>query len=70
MEGGTGMKAVVNEDRCIGCALCSDTCPEVFAILDDGYAHPIVEPIPHEEYDCVQEASEICPFEAITVVAD
>jgi ferredoxin len=64
------MKAVVDRDRCIGCGLCSDTCPEVFAMMDDGYAHSIVDPIPHEEYDCAQEAAEICPVEAISVVGD
>ena len=64
------MKAIVDQDLCIGCALCADTCPEVFAILDDGYAHPIVETVPAEEYDCVREAAEICPVEAITITGD
>ena len=63
------MKAIVDTDLCIGCALCADTCPEVFAMMDDGYSHPIVDPIPHEEYDCVQEAVEICPVAAITTAA-
>lgn len=63
------MKAVVDRELCIGCGLCADTCPEVFAMMDDGYAHPIADPIPHEEYDCVREAADICPVEAITVTA-
>lgn len=63
------MKAVVDLDLCIGCGLCADTCPEEFAIWDDGYAHPLVEEVPHEEYDCVQEAAEICPVSAISVIA-
>jgi ferredoxin len=60
----------VNTSLCIGCALCADTCPEIFAIQRDGYAHAIVEPIPHDEYDCAREAQEICPVEAITLIAD
>lgn len=64
------MKAIVDEDLCIGCGLCADTCPEVFRMLEDGYAHPMAEPVPHEEYDCVQEAAEICPVEAISTTAD
>jgi ferredoxin len=63
------MKATVDLSLCIGCELCADTCPEVFAMWDDGFSHVIVDPIPHEEYDCVQEAAEICPVEAIAVVA-
>jgi len=64
------MKATVDQDLCIGCGLCSDACPEVFAIMDNGLAHPIVEPIPHEEYACVREAADICPVDAIDVVSD
>jgi len=43
--------------------------PEIFAVWDDGYAHVIVEPVPHDEYDCVQEAAEICPVSAISTSA-
>jgi len=64
------MKAIVDQDLCIGCQLCVDTCPEVFDMGEDGFAHPIVEEIPHEEYDCVMEAVEICPVTAISTVAD
>jgi ferredoxin len=63
------MKAVVDRETCIGCGLCSDTCPEVFAIMDDGYAHAIVDTVPHEEYDCVREAADLCPVEAIEVIS-
>lgn len=64
------MRAIVDRDLCIGCGLCADTCPEVFAIMDDGYAHPIVETVEPEQYDCVQEALEICPVEAISTASE
>jgi ferredoxin len=35
----------------------------------DGFSHVITDPIPHEEYDCVQESVEICPVEAISTTA-
>jgi ferredoxin len=64
------MRAIVDRDLCIGCGLCADTCPEVFVILDDGYAHALGETVDPEQYDCVQEAAEICPVEAISTASD
>jgi len=61
------MKAVVDHDLCIGCGLCEDTCPDVFAMRDDGLAHVIVEDIPHELYGPVRDAAEMCPVEAISI---
>ncbi len=61
------MKATVDEDLCIGCELCVDTCPQIFEMQDDGFSHVMVEPIPPEQQDCVVEAVEICPVTAISV---
>jgi ferredoxin len=64
------MKAVVDTALCIGCELCADTCPKVFVMREDGLSHVLGDSIPDEEYDCVQEAVEICPVEAISIVAE
>ena len=32
------MKAIVNQDTCIGCGLCISTVPEVFEVNADGKA--------------------------------
>lgn len=61
------MKPVVDHDLCIGCALCADTCPEVFEIRNDGYSWVIDEDPPEAQWDCVRESADICPTEAITV---
>ncbi len=54
------------EDTCTACGLCVDTCPEVFELGED-IAQVIVDDIPEEHEDAVQEAAEECPVEAIIV---
>lgn len=41
------MKAVVNQDTCIGCSLCCGMCDAVFRMNDDGKAeaYPSICPI-------------------------
>ena len=64
------MRPVVNRDTCIGCGLCEETCPEVFKLGDDNVAYVLAPSPGHEQYDCIQEAAEICPVEAISVVRE
>ena len=54
------------EDTCTACGLCSDTCPEVFE-LGDELAQVIVDEVPREQEDAVQQAVDECPVEAIIV---
>jgi len=54
------------EDTCTACGLCSDTCPEVFE-LGDELAQVIVDEVPREQEDAVQQAADECPVEAIIV---
>ena len=58
------MKTRVNED-CIGCGMCVEVCPEVFQINGDGYSHVVGDP--DNCSDCVYQAAEICPVNAIEV---
>jgi ferredoxin len=64
------MKPIVDRDLCIGCGLCSDTCPEVFELPDDGIARVITENPAPDQYDCIAEAEEICPVDAISIQAE
>lgn len=52
-------------DGCIACDLCSETCPEVFKMGDDGLAHPIADTVPAGSEDCAKEAADTCPVTVI-----
>ena len=38
------MKAKIDRDGCIGCGMCTEICPEVFEMADDGLARVAKEP--------------------------
>lgn len=54
------------EESCTACGLCVDTCPEVFSMGDDR-AEVIIDVVPAELEDTVQQAADECPVEAIIV---
>jgi ferredoxin len=56
------MKIKINESRCTGCGVCVDICPEIFELGDSGLAYV---KDPEFDADCVKEARDSCPSEAI-----
>ena len=60
------MRVTVDEEACIGCGLCSETCPEVFELKDDK-AIAKMEEVPEDLVESCREAAEGCPVEAIQV---
>jgi ferredoxin len=54
------------EDTCTACEQCVETCPEVFQ-MGDQIAEVIVDEVPPEHEDAVQQAADECPVEAIIV---
>lgn len=58
------MKARVDEDLCIGCEACVDTCPEVFKMNGDK-AVIVATPVPAGVEGSCKEAAETCPVDAI-----
>jgi ferredoxin len=59
------LKVYVDQDLCISCGLCIDTCPAVFDWNDDGKAHATVDEVPADAEGEAREALENCPSEAI-----
>ena len=61
------MKAQVDQDTCIGCGACTETCPAVFEMGDDDVSKVKVEVVPAgAENDC-RQAVDGCPVEAISI---
>ena len=60
------MKVTVDEETCIGCGLCTETCPEIFEMKDDK-ACVKGDEVPGDLADACREAAEECPVEAIEV---
>ncbi len=54
------------DDTCTACGLCVDTCPEVFEMGDD-MAQVLVDEVPEEHEEAVQQAADECPVEAIVI---
>ena len=58
------MAIVINEEECVGCETCVELCPAVFEMNDDGDKATVKNPDATD--DCVDEAIETCPNEAIS----
>ena len=61
------MKAYVDKDTCIGCELCTQICPDVFSMDDDGKSVAINDDIPENLQDDAVEARDSCPVSAIDI---
>ena len=59
------MKAVVDQDVCIGCGLCCGMCDAVFRMNDDGKAEAC-QSASEENHSDVQSAIDSCPVSAIS----
>ena len=59
------MKVKVDNEKCFGCGACPSLAPEVFEFNDDGYAQVIVDEVPEDKKEEVQEAIDNCPAGAI-----
>ncbi|MHA2059904.1 MAG: ferredoxin [Candidatus Ranarchaeia archaeon] len=69
----------VNVDLCIACGTCYEMCPDFFTADDEGKSHVMEEyqtsdddlesigDSPDDQIDCVTDAKDSCPVEAIFI---
>ncbi len=58
------MTVIVDENVCIGCGMCCQICPEVFAMNDQGKAE-VYRYDDSADHAAAQEALDSCPVTAI-----
>ncbi len=61
------LQARVDRTLCVGCGLCIELCPAVFARSEDRTAFVQVRGVSAEETLCCQEAAAACPVDAIAL---
>lgn len=63
---GMSAQIVIDQEECLGCEACVESCPEVFAIReDDGKAYVLEGADPSA--GCIEDAIASCPGECITL---
>ena len=60
------MKAIVDQEACIGCGLCAQVAPDVYEMQGDK-AVTLLDEIGEEKAEDAKSGAEQCPVNAITV---
>ncbi len=55
----------IDREICIGCGLCAEICPAVFAMGDDQIAVALVPVVPADQLESARDAAASCPVNAI-----
>jgi ferredoxin len=62
-----GLRVIANRSACCGYGVCSEICPEVFALDDNGIVIVKIESVPPELESKAREGAQACPQSALTV---
>jgi len=61
------VKIHIDPEKCTGIGMCEGTAEDVFEVGDDGLAHVLVDDVPEDRRDEMEEAVEGCPTDAISI---
>ena len=63
------MRAIIDEEECIGCGRCTEICPEVFELKGEIAVNKFGKEndIPSQFEQTCEEAAGECPVDAITI---
>jgi ferredoxin len=61
------MKAVVDQEKCIGCGLCAQVAPDVYEMQGDK-AIVLSDNIPDDKADDAKNGADQCPVQAIEIL--
>jgi len=59
------MKIFVDRDLCEANAICMDQCPQVFRVEEDDTLTLLLEEVPAEHEQAVNDAVRLCPRQAL-----
>lgn len=60
------MKISIDENLCIGCGTCQVFCPKIFKLNEENKVEIILKEIQKKENnECILQAIEVCPVQAI-----
>lgn len=57
------MKVKIDKNKCIGCAACEATCPEVFVMKNEKATLKKIT----TNARCAKDAADLCPVQAISI---
>jgi ferredoxin len=61
------MRIVVDYDRCTGNGLCEGIAEDVFEVTDDGSLNLLMDTVPEDRREQMEEAVDMCPTRALSI---